>query len=621
MADYYVDSDMGNDTTGDGTALLPWATLTKAKAVLGSVSDATIHLADIHTYTLSWDSTVNLTIQQWAGRTAAKAFNVIEMVASGWTNTVGNVYTKNIGASLSIGSFVSHYVSRVDSTGGKGHFKLAASAAAVIGDSFSFFYDSVTGLLTLDVGTDESPNDVASNYWAVRKNVSLWSFLTTTGLRLRGLWIALTAGQISDTYCVIADGPDNMCIDCDIDDGGVHNVLFTGTTTNPNTGSGCDGCRIRGADGGGASSILATHYATTGDIQTGFYRNCWFGLFSYRYPSGAVINPTRDVSGFYAHTFGSGAGNEILANGITIENCTFTRGVNPGTETDLRNCIAPTVGSTTATDYPLIQRGNTFNNAYHFGGYRTYMERNVCLSPTAIAVANVARFGASVDLGINQVCLLANFIAANQYSNDGLWRSIFDGRNASGSDHTYYIRFNNTILEINAITPNYWPRDISWHGVGSSGRRYDRGNVIAGKMGGSTKGLTYNVGDDSMAEGPGAAIDCLGNWYFGEDESYGNNFSSLAGRATLALWRTNVDTIADGGVYQVDPLIASPLTSATPAATSPLRTTRFFQAVHAALGINRVPYGNYYGAWQRPASINTIRSFALDAIGYYDDEE
>ena len=40
MATYYINADTGDDTTGDGSSALPWATL--SKGITGSASGDTI---------------------------------------------------------------------------------------------------------------------------------------------------------------------------------------------------------------------------------------------------------------------------------------------------------------------------------------------------------------------------------------------------------------------------------------------------------------------------------------------------------------------------------------------------------------------------------------------------
>lgn len=57
MADYYVDSASGNDTTGDGSSGNPWATI--QKAIDNATGGDTIHLSNVQKFTegdLSWSS-------------------------------------------------------------------------------------------------------------------------------------------------------------------------------------------------------------------------------------------------------------------------------------------------------------------------------------------------------------------------------------------------------------------------------------------------------------------------------------------------------------------------------------------------------------------------------------
>lgn len=602
MATYYVDGDFGSDS-GDGTSSNPWLTIAHLIATAGTLTAGdTVYLAGkFHEYNNSWPNNVDLTIAQWPGSTQAQIVGATNLSSTGWTNTSGTTWTKNIGAGLAVGGFVSTWHDRVDANGHYGHYKLAASAAAVVGDDFSWFYATGTGLLTIDVGTDASPNIAGDfDYMWVGKDLPVLQMTSSTRCTISGIEFGLMGGTAAGSYLLYMDGTDNKAVNCSFFDGGAHAVTM-GVGTN--TRNGVIGCTFSGC---GSTSSLIAWYSSSGNVTGGYATDCRFIQTSYRDPSASPVNSSLTVDGVYAHTNGpDDTGWLISPGGVTLRGCTFTRPFgNPGNDFDHRNSAAVTADSQTQSDYPLYANGCTFTDTTSIGGYHVCYENCTFIATSALSGgAALARMGASTNLGVDQRLLIGNFFAWNNYAANPNDRAFMHGRNASGSDNTTIILINNTFCEV-SHTDAYWPRLVTWNGAGSSGKFYARGNVIAGKQGAGTKGLTMHVGDGSI---PDASFDCKGNWWFGEDSGYASTFGEGVNRNTLAEFRTNIDTLANGAVYSTNPNIDSPSTAATPTPGSNLRTTKLRQTVHTSYGVNGLGYSGFYGAWQSGGTTGIIK--------------
>lgn len=600
MATYYVNGDSGTDS-GANTVNNPWRTIAYLIATAGTLTAGdTVYLAgQFHEYNNSWPNNVDLTIAQWPGQNQAVIVGATNLDTTGWTNTSGTTWTRNIGAGLAVGGFVSNWHDRTDANGHYGHYKLAASAAAVVGDDYSWFYNSGTGLLTVDFGTDASPNIAGDyDYMWVGKDLPVLQMTSSTRCTVSGIQFGLMGGTAAGSYLLYMDGTDNKTVNCRFDDGGAHNVT-AGVGTN--TRNGLIGCTLSGCE---ATGSLLAWYSSSGNVTGGYATNCTFINTSKRDPSASPIDATLSVDGVYAHTDGAG-GRVISPGGVTLRGCTFTRPFgNPGNDFDHRNSAAVTADSQTTADYPAYAEDCTFTDYTSIGGYHVAYQRCKFIATSSLSGgAALARMGASTDLGVNQLLLIANFFANNLYAGSPNDRSFMHGRCASGSDQTTIILINNTFCDV-AHLDAYWPRLVTWNGAGSGGKFYARGNVIAGKQGAGTKGLTMHVGDGSI---PDASFDCKGNWWYGEDSGYAQCFGEAVNRRLLADFRTNIDTLANGAVYSTNPNITTPSSAATPTPGGNLRTTKLRQTVHATYGVNGLGYSGFYGAWQSGGTAGIIK--------------
>jgi len=343
MATYYVNGDSGTDS-GANTSATPWRTIAYLIATAGTLTAGdTVYLAgQFHEYNNSWPNNVDLTIAQWPGQLQAVIVGATNLDTTGWSNTSGTTWTRNIGAGLAVGGFVSNWHDRTDANGHYGHYKLAASAAAVVGDDYSWFYATGTGLLTINVGTDASPNIAGDyDYMWVGKDLPVLQMTSSTRCTVSGIQFGLMGGTAAGSYLLYMDGTDNRAVNCRFDDGGVHNVTV-GVGTN--TRNGLVGCTFSGCEATG--SVLAW-YSSSGNVTGGYATNCTFINTSKRDPSASPIDATLSVDGVYAHTDGAG-GRVISPGGVTLRGCTFTRPFsNPGNDFDHRNSAATSANPAT----------------------------------------------------------------------------------------------------------------------------------------------------------------------------------------------------------------------------------------------------------------------------------
>lgn len=625
MADYYLKGQTGNDSTGDGSSGAPWKTFSKAKTVLTNLGAGdTLHCAEDCFEIVVWTGNSGR-IQQWVGQTQCRILGAVALPASGWTNVAGNRWTINLGAGLngadastpsaddlltagSVGSATSRWSANVDSDGHYGHLKRVGTAAAVIGDDYSWHYDNVTGLQTMDVGSEPSPNGGGgAEYFRVVRNTPLFDVRSAANLTVYGLQFGLVAGAAAGAYLVYCDGTGNLFDTCTFDDGGNHAIAW-GVGTNESNG--CVNCTFRGQYPGG---ILGTHYSSSGNVTGGYYRNCTFVQFTYRDPTGAVIDATASCGGVYAHTDGAG-GRVVSPGGVVVDGCVFTRPFgNPGNDINVGNVADVTADSAVMADYPMAAVDCVFSDVQQLGDQNTYFRQCSIIRASALAANNTPIWGASTNKGVNQGCFIACFIAVNLYAAASNERSIFYLRNANsaattalGGDQTTLVLINNTICDVAALD-SYWPRIITWNGGALAGKIIARGNVFAGKQGAGTKGWTFSQGDGAITSASGR-FDFAGNWYFGWDATYGNRFSDVADRAIETSWDDAIDTAAEHAVYSTDPQIASPSTSPEPTGGGNLATSRQVETIHASVGVNGRPYRGLRGSWQDGGNPNVYDS-------------
>lgn len=67
MASYYIDSTLGNDTTGSGTFASPWATMAKAYTVLAASDEIILRGGKTYTLTSTLNASLNITISTYFG--------------------------------------------------------------------------------------------------------------------------------------------------------------------------------------------------------------------------------------------------------------------------------------------------------------------------------------------------------------------------------------------------------------------------------------------------------------------------------------------------------------------------------------------------------------------------
>lgn len=338
---YYV--TINGSGANVGTIDNPWRTLTVANAAQAFIKGDIINCQALSAgnYTqgqVIWTGNMTgVTIQQIPGAPAYEQRNSVTV--TGFSGPVAGVYTKTLATGLAIRGVSWNYGVSVTANGSRfGFLTLAASAAAVV-SAGNYFYQTLTGLLTIHVGADPATGTVEYGLLSA-DNVGVVQFNQLTDVVVTGLTVSYGLmnngeGQFNNgmaaTTCTRTVWTANNFYDC-----GNHCTLMSGGTLTDN--------RISGNTYHGAadSSIINVFFSTAGSSGSNEANDNTLFVHGYLNFDGSAQRDTMNgIGAFFSHT---GSGNidnltyrrntvtylfNLLGSPFTANNATA-----PGTNTD-----------------------------------------------------------------------------------------------------------------------------------------------------------------------------------------------------------------------------------------------------------------------------------------------
>lgn len=616
MATYYVDASGGNDSNDGLTTGAPFLTLAKCVAV--AAAGDTFNLKG--TFRESADFTGkgdNITIQQWAGQTAAWIRG--DTVVSSFTvDGGGQCYNKTITTGLAVYAVTANWDSQVDAYGQHyGHLTKAASLAACKTTDNSWYYDSGTGVLSVRIGANLNPSGYTVTYCGVasatvgRNGLSIGGAATVPahGIVIKNLtfamWCYLPAGwgyglQLLSCNNSLADG--NTYYDC-----GYHAQGILGYNGVPVRNVWERNASSFGIAAAGDSAYVV--YADTGgvDVDSGF-ENCYCLLSPYLGMDGLPIAmsgvTTASVIGFACHT-----GGAMNISRFRAKNClVYTRTVHASMTNRMGSYV---VKHTTAPSNRLVANtyGAWLDRCDTINGVKSVWVDSGAWTNSRLDFSQSGSTSAAV---LSNGCVLGD-ASSNNADAWMLWSAceivtdlnvganpaaVFNCRgNTSTSKKTHIININCSIIN-KSLATDAQIRTFFNHILTASPDIYARGTIYMHRAlgtGANHNNLTY--GNTSVTP---ELIDFKNCWYINMDT---DRYTS----GTTYNDKTEFDDIDTGGVFEAG---TNPFRD--PSGTGPLELNAYGKSMTAFVlpncteGINRRAYSKNYGAYQYGFKATTI---------------
>lgn len=593
MATYYVHGDTGNDTTGDGTSALPYATLGKAFTV-GGVTDTQVYAAGTLRESLTLASPVRSSIVQWTGQTQATVR--LDTVRTGFVDVGGTAYSKTLAASLNIKSVVVDWDTSVTANGFRyGHLRRVTAANVPTTDN-SWNYDSATGVLLVRIGTNADPAGFTVATCA--GGVNALTLNNATGCLVDGIRFALCCDANQATgYGIIAYGTGNTIANCTFEDTGYHPWGFVaGGTGQANSNNSARNCVCSGVAGnGGGGCVFYAYDATlTGGRASDIVFNAYTFLGRDESPialpdNAASFSPawtSLNASAFYWH---SNAGTNIAD--IVWERCVsnhYTGGAtNTVTTVDMTGLNTPSPGDENdAQTYAVRFVECSVNTGYQSAliGNAAYIRCRFSMTTTGDHLISAG--GRFTNSGTNAVCcfegcvILDNLVPTTTAS---------EARSFRVAGASQKLIFNNCTL-VNTGTQKSGPR--AWfRRVSATATVRARGTIFAFTTSSATQNyIDYNdaaISDNTLRDYLGCSYWQVGTGRYSQNTSYD----------TWAEWVASIDTA--GREESTSPVTST--TDASPPESHPIYTTARYtlsETARARMGINAHPYSHHIGAYQ-----------------------
>lgn len=376
MATYYFNAAAGS--TGTGTSGSPWnatqiATMQSTVASGDTVNFAGLleNMSPTFSNTISFSAS-NLTLQQWAGQNRFFMLGA-KAAGSGWTNsatdthncTISTLFSESAG-SVAPGCVVWRYFDPANQTpegARKCFLQRVVDAATVASTSNSWFYNSSTGVLTVNIAGSGTtvPTTYTGKIDAVQDTTSVTLSEIYVG-RSTGVPILFTASGtnnvIDGLYCGISapisntasygfffgSNANSVIKNCKAWNCGYHHFGSYGNNNTNNKFINCAGYNI-GCSGGSGGTIFVSYADSTVNL-TNSYSNCvaytsWhLGRNGYEVPTGTGETKAGGSFGYYSHTAGtskvidlqynncicySGTANNIICPGWGVANASMTQ--------------------------------------------------------------------------------------------------------------------------------------------------------------------------------------------------------------------------------------------------------------------------------------------------------
>jgi len=637
-ADIYVNasstSPVGNDSNA-GTSAAPYLTLGKVTSVIASGD--TVYLAGEFqggsgATNLEFNGFDNVTIVQWQGMPQAWLKNSVSIArGSAWAAATAPRYQTTIATGLSLQTVSVAFgdPAFTDANGRfKGHLELAASAADVITNDDSFWYDSGTGVLSINVLNASTDPDtyLADVEYCLSGLRTGGDFVvqgegcnncTVRGIKGRNYIITNQAG-----YFVFLSGTGNVIEDCEFFNTGWHHVGFVASSSSVvNINNTIRRCTFwGGATGtGGSSGTQTVFYANGSNVIGGEINDCTYHSYRLVTP-GAKDWGAVDMDGSYCHTNGSSYTAQLTHRRCKFYTYTGGRGASGG------NLVYPTAAVT--------------DDHFRVGAY------SLKFFDCQWTARHVASWTGTRGIYLTQAayvrCLLQNMTLKNdtrttagagrafenEFSSDFRLPTLFESSHlvcdlSGGSGPPADIaglNFNNNsnggiVLTMvnssfvnNNTTAGITNTRLFNPGQGGTTALFRfRGSVFCA----STTGTLRNLFNSATLTA--ANYDAKQNMYFGVSTTAYTNNSAIN---SAAEWLASVDT---GAVQAVDPGYY-PAGTTQGAFPEPVAGAEVVRRTHMAsprstLGINYAKDGQRFGPWQTGAStvgvVSTRRPFYI----------
>ncbi len=310
---WYVNGATGNDSTGTGTAALPYATMTPISPAPGDV----IFLADKVRGSVTFNSPVGVTVCQWPGQTKYDLRGAF--VASGWSASGGG-YVKTIATGLTVKGVVCDWDTNIDANGlHYGHLTPAADAATALSTLNNWHYNSGTGILSINIGAN--PASHVLEYCVGGAGVAGIGFTDADGLNIldfrASLWVGYKWNEaaIANSGQAIRGHGRNITITVDrVDDCGYHHICVADGVCSNNViqpsqkGLG----RLSGVNNNGIPLV----FHTANSSQTGNEaRDLTIWATPLLKRDGTPVSTSHTISACYSHSSGG-----VKFDGVTWRN-------------------------------------------------------------------------------------------------------------------------------------------------------------------------------------------------------------------------------------------------------------------------------------------------------------
>jgi hypothetical protein len=273
MATYYVDAQNGSDAAA-GTDVAPWQTLTHAKD--NSTDGDTLKLlGTFREADVDFGGRTGVTIEPWGAGPWYMRNTALHV--TGWTDVGGLVYTKNIGAGLSVKCLITDWNASKNANGQHfGHVQALSAVINVGTTDNSWFYNSGTGLLTVRIGANIDPATVQTEI-GFGGSSALISAQGCTNCVIDGGDMGPNCdGTPGNGYSIKWSGEGNRVTNCTDTDCGYHGPGLVADGSQTLNGNTCVNYVSSGSWGDGSTAQLSRFvtYIGTGTASGNYYARC-----------------------------------------------------------------------------------------------------------------------------------------------------------------------------------------------------------------------------------------------------------------------------------------------------------------------------------------------------------
>lgn len=594
---WFVHASTGSDSNEGWRSDAPFLTLAKLATVMAPGDKA--YLAGTFRENVTFSGLVDCYIGQWPGQTKYVVRG--DTVITGFSAS-GSGYTKTLATGLNIKSVVVNWDTRVNQNGlHYGHLTLRADAATALSTANSWFYNSGTGVLSINTGANPATQTVAWCKGGVN-GMDVGACTNTIIDNFKGaLWVDSTANTGN---ALVGSGTGNVFRIDRTDDCGHRHVVFRGGSCSnnviePSTGG-------EGVCAGVASGGIVVVFSTTQASQAGnVCRNLriWASPFLLSDAPGNTTSHSGTVSGINSHTDGV-----QLMDGVTWKNIRITYPYTVGSASSAMyasHTTAPTAAALSRTipssygvqfiecrtdgaHSPGVIIGAKGSAVYQRCSFRLSQDRNQSPNAPIMSESDGVRKQVLFDACEFMYDLdgASTSLAFKPWNNEDflfLNCSAVDRGTGSNTRHWFFANFMGTAPN---NTVSLYGRQSIW---------FYTSTTAATRSFINNDGLNANgSGDQANGVVPRDFVDCV----------YGNistgNFSSAANYNTEAEWTSAVDTTAR---YDATSPFEEPSVHCRLKRNHALWTHRDTSSTsNTALGINNKPWTGTLGCYQYNAS-------------------